>query len=74
MNDIFSDMQSRINVSYISDLPYHKHRVLLEMKRMNLSIYTDGQLEDFSYYVFKIQFKQWYYVKKKYQLNRNFSI
>lgn len=58
MNDIFSDMQSRINVSYISDLHYHKHRVLLEMKRMILSIYTDGQLEDFSYYVFKIQFKQ----------------
>ena len=58
MNDIFFFFFSRINVSYISDLPYHKHRVLLEMKRMNLSIYTDGQLEDFSYYVFKIQFKQ----------------
>lgn len=47
MNDIFSDMQSRINVSYISDMPYHKHRVLLEMKKMNLSIYSDKQLEDF---------------------------
>lgn len=58
MNDIFSDMQSRINVPYISDLPYHKHRVLLEIKKMDLSIYTDGQLEDFSYYVFKVQFKQ----------------
>ena len=32
MNDIFSDMQSRINVSYISDMPYYKQRVLLEMK------------------------------------------
>lgn len=39
-------------------MPYHKHRVLLEMKKMNLSIYSDKQLEDFSYYVFKIQFKQ----------------
>ena len=32
--------------------------LLLEMKKMNLSIYSDKQLEDFSYYVFKIQFKQ----------------
>ena len=45
MNDIFSDMQSRINVSYISDMPYHKHRVLLEMKKMNLSIYSDKQIQ-----------------------------
>lgn len=58
MNDIFSDMHSRINVTYISDLPYHKHHVLLEMKKMDLSIYPDRQLEDFSYYVFKIQFKK----------------
>lgn len=58
MNDIFSDMQTKIGVAYISDLPHHRHHVFMRMKRMDLSIYPDKQIEDFSYYVFRIPYEQ----------------
>ena len=58
MNDIFLDMQSKMGVAYISDLPYHKHHIFMRMKRMDLSIYPQKQLEDFSSYVFKTSFEQ----------------
>lgn len=56
MNDIFSDMQSKLCLSYISDLPHHKQRIFMKMKRINLNVYPDRQLEDFSNYVFGISF------------------
>ncbi len=58
MNDIFSDIQSKIGVAYISDLPYHRHYIFMRLKRMDLSIYPHRQLEDFSYYVFGIPFEE----------------
>ena len=56
MKDIFTDMQAQIGCQYISDLPYHKRAVWLEMKRLCLSAYPKKQLEDFSHYVFDVPY------------------
>ena len=56
MKDIFADMQAKIGCQYISDLPYHKRAVWLEMKRLCLSAYPKKQLEDFSRYVFDVPY------------------
>ena len=56
MNDIFKDMQAKVGCEYISDLPSYKRKVWQEMKRLNPADYEERQLEDFSKYVFGIQF------------------
>lgn len=56
MNDIFSDMQAQIGCQYISDLPYHKGAVWLELKHLCLADYSKKQLEDFSHYVFEVPY------------------
>ena len=60
--DIFEDMSQRIRCEYISDLRYKKHAIMLELCTMNLSKYSQEQLEDFSYYVFGIDYQS---LKKK---------
>ena len=56
MKDIFTDMQVKIGCQYISDLPYHKRAVWLELKHFCLSEYPKKQLEDFSRYVFDVPY------------------
>ena len=56
MKDIFTDMQAQIGCQYISDLPYHKSAVWLELKNFCLSEYPKKQLEDFSHYVFDVPY------------------
>ena len=38
MNDIFKDMQAKVDCEYISDLPSYKRKVWHEMKRRTLPI------------------------------------
>ena len=54
--DIFEDMRQRLACSYISDLPYHKRAVWVELKKLCLSDYPMKQLEDFSRYVFGVHY------------------
>lgn len=55
-NDLFEDMKIRIDCTYISDLPFQKHRVWNELKYMSLADYPDKQKEDFFRYVFDIDY------------------
>lgn len=52
--DIFDDMHIIIRCEYISDLRQHQLMVLYELGRMNLSSYSQENLEDFSRYVFGV--------------------
>lgn len=54
MKDIFSDMQARIGCSYLSDLPYNKQRIYTELTRLLITEYDEKQLNDFSRYVFNV--------------------
>ena len=57
MNDIFKDMQAKVDCEYISDLPSYKRKVGHEMKRLNPADYPKKQLEDFSVYVFGMSYQ-----------------
>lgn len=54
MKDLFTEMQTKTGCSYISDLPYHKELVWHEMNKMPMNSYDIKQLEDFSKYVFNV--------------------
>ncbi|OUQ09098.1 hypothetical protein B5E92_01580 [Erysipelatoclostridium sp. An15] len=56
MNDIFTDMQSKIGCPYFFDLLYYKRAVWFEMKRLCLSDYLKKTLEDFTCYVFGVPY------------------
>lgn len=51
--DIFDDMIKRVDCSYVSDLRYNKKEVEDRLKRMDLSSYSEKQLEEFAKYVFE---------------------
>ena len=50
--DIFDDMIKRVECSYVSDLRYNKKIVEDKLKGMDLSSYSEKQLEEFAQYVF----------------------
>lgn len=50
--DIFDDMIKRVDCSYVSDLRYNKKIVESKLKTMDLSLYNEKQLEEFTQYVF----------------------
>lgn len=54
--DIFKDIQQKIGCSYISDLPYQRRAVWGHLKTMCLSDYPTKQLQDFSRYVFDVDY------------------
>lgn len=54
--DIFKDMQQKIGCPNISDLPCHRREVWVQLKAMCLSDYPTKQLEDFSRYVFDVDY------------------
>lgn len=54
--DIFKDIQQKTGCSYISDLPYQRRAVWVHLKTMCLSDYPKNQLEDFSRYVFGVDY------------------
>ena len=54
--DIFDDMHVIIRCEYISDLRYKQFAVFYELKSMNLNVYSHENLEDFSQYVFGIEY------------------
>ena len=45
--DIFDDMIKRVECSYVSDLRYNKKAVEDKLKGMDLSSYSEKQLEEF---------------------------
>ena len=51
--DIFDDMIKRVECSYVSDLRYNKKAVESKLKTMDLSSYSEKQLEEFAHYVFE---------------------
>ena len=51
--DIFDDMIKRVDCSYVSDLRYNKKAVESKLKKMDLSQYSEKQLEEFAQYVFE---------------------
>lgn len=51
--DIFDDMIKRVDCSYVSDLRYNKKAVEDRLKGMDLSSYSEKQLEEFVQYVFE---------------------
>ena len=51
--DIFDDMIKRVDCSYVSDLRYNKKEVEDRLKGMDLSSYSEMQLEEFAQYVFE---------------------
>lgn len=51
--DIFDDMIKRVDCSYVSDLRYNKKEVEDRLKGMDLSSYSEKQLEEFAQYVFE---------------------
>ncbi len=51
--DIFDDMIKRVDCSYVSDLRYNKKAVEDKLKGMDLSSYSEKQLEEFVQYVFE---------------------
>ena len=71
MNDIFKDMQAKVGCEYISDLPSYKRKVWQEMKRLNPADYEEGQLEDFSKYVFGMSYQSLKDVMKQQKDVRN---
>ena len=62
MKDLFIDIQAKIGVMYISDLPYYKEAVWNELMMISLDEYDIKQLEDFSRYVFNTE---WTAIKEK---------
>ena len=44
--DIFDDMIKRVDCSYVSDLRYNKKAVEDKLKGMDLSSYSEKQLEE----------------------------
>lgn len=56
MRDIFEDMRKKIGCRYISDLKYHKRTVWKELRQMVLTEYETEQIEDFSRYVFDVNY------------------
>ena len=55
--DIFDDMHVKIRCEYISDLRYKQFAIFDELKCMNLNGYSYENLNDFSQYVFGIEYK-----------------
>ena len=51
--DIFDDMIKRVDCSYVSDLRYNKKAVEDKLKGMDLSSYSEKQLEEGAQYVFE---------------------
>ncbi|HBL6275422.1 TPA: hypothetical protein LR738_000642 [Clostridioides difficile] len=54
--DIFTEIQAKIGCVRRSELPYHKREVWQEIKKLPLSAYPQEQLEDFSHYVFGVDY------------------
>ena len=52
--DLFEDVQQALGCAYISDLPFLKEMVLLELQHRDLSVYPRHMREDFASYVFGI--------------------
>ena len=56
--DIFDDMIKRVDCSYVSDLRYNKKAVEDKLKGMDLSSYSEKQLEEFAQYVFECRWNE----------------
>ena len=50
--DLFEAMQQALGCAYISDLPFRKEEVWLELQHRDLSVYPRHMREDFAGYVF----------------------
>ena len=50
--DLFEDVQQALGCAYISDLPFRKEKVWLELQHRDLSVYPRRMREDFACYVF----------------------
>lgn len=56
--DIFEEMRQRLNCEYISDLRNLKKEVFQEMKKVCLNKYTKKQSNDFSLYIFDLNYME----------------
>ena len=56
--DIFEYLKSELGVTYISDLPEHKHLVFCALQRLNLEEIGIKQLDDLTQYVFQCTFEE----------------
>lgn len=50
--DLFEDIQQALGCAYISDLPFLKKKVWLDLQHRDLSVYPQHMREDFASYVF----------------------
>ena len=50
--DLFEDVQQALGCAYISDLPFRKEMVWLELQHRDLSVYPRHMRGDFASYVF----------------------
>ena len=54
--DIFTEMQAKIGCDRRTELPYHKREILQEIKKQPLAAYPLHQLEEFSHFVFDVDY------------------
>lgn len=51
---IFEDVREKIGCTYISDLHFCQEKVKKTLKKMDLTSYSQGQMNDFCQYVFGV--------------------
>lgn len=54
--DIFTEIQAKIGCDRRTELPYHKREIWQEIKKLSLAAYPLNQLEEFSHFVFDVDY------------------
>lgn len=54
--DIFTEVQAKIGCDRRTELPYHKREIWQEIKKLPLAAYPPNQLEEFSHFVFDVDY------------------
>ena len=54
--DIFTEMQAKIGCDRRTELPYYKREIWQEIKKLLLAAYPLNQLEEFSHFVFDVDY------------------
>lgn len=54
--DIFTEIQEKIECNRRTELPYHKREIWQEIKKLPLAAYPLNQLEEFSHFVFDVDY------------------
>lgn len=54
--DIFTVIQAKVGCDRRTELPYHKREIWQEIKKLPLAAYPLNQLEEFSHFVFDVDY------------------